>query len=332
MIRCCLLCLLLLSASRVLAQGVLTDPPVVGRPADFSNLVGKYEIKVSAEPTDVPVEQAILLRVEIIGTGPAKYEPNRKGLKLFPDSWEKDFYVQELRDEATRDNNRWTFVYRLKPKHTKIDAIDGIKLVYYDPTIPGNKKFVTKYPERIPLKIHPKPDLSREIELDVRTAPDSFYQYIDAKNVLDRSARLFTISGFQLAMLIALPPLICLLGALAWRRCFPSEAQRARLYRMGSAQRALAQRQAANTSVWQTMCDYLRERFDFSIVDPTPAEVALFLKRRGFARPLCDQVRTFFAACDAIRFTPSGPAEAQHLRQEVTRLILALEADPCAHG
>ena len=125
---CCLLGLLIVSVPSVFAQGGSIDPPIVGRPVDFSNLVGKYEIKVSAEPTEATIEQPIMLRVQIIGMGPVKYVPNRKHLKLFPDSWEKDFYVQELRDEATLDKNIWTFVYRLKPKHLKIDAIDGIKL------------------------------------------------------------------------------------------------------------------------------------------------------------------------------------------------------------
>ena len=332
MLRAC--CLLLLSASSISAQGGLVDPPVVGRPVDFSNLVGRYEIKVRADPTEVTIEQPILLRIEIIGAGPAKYEPNRRYLKLFPDLWEKDFYVQEMRDEhqSIRDKNTWSFVYRLKPKHLKINAMDGIKLVYYDPTIPGNKKFVTTYPERIALRIHPKPDQSNLIELDPRIAPDSFYQYVEAKNVLEGSMRPSAISTFQIVLLVSIPPLACLIGVIVWQRCFPDESQRARQHRTTSAQRALAHLQAGNGSVWEMMRRYLHERFDFSIPDPTPVDVALFLKRRGFAKPLCDQARKFFAACDALRFTSSELAESKQLKDEAVHLIEALEADPCARG
>src|SRR5271155_5188084 len=60
------------------AQPPSIDPPIVGRPDDFSNIVGKYDIQASAEPTDVRVEEPITLRIRIIGSGPEKYEPNRK--------------------------------------------------------------------------------------------------------------------------------------------------------------------------------------------------------------------------------------------------------------
>ena len=37
-------------ASAVGAQTAPIDPPIAGRPIDFSNIVGKYELKVSAAP------------------------------------------------------------------------------------------------------------------------------------------------------------------------------------------------------------------------------------------------------------------------------------------
>ena len=58
-----------------LAQSPIVDPPLAGRPPDFSNIVGKYQIRASAAPTEVAVEQPILLRVLVIGEGPPKYEP-----------------------------------------------------------------------------------------------------------------------------------------------------------------------------------------------------------------------------------------------------------------
>ena len=52
------------------------DPPLVNRPDAFSNVVGKYNLRVTAAPTDVRVEEPILLRVTITGDGAAKYEPH----------------------------------------------------------------------------------------------------------------------------------------------------------------------------------------------------------------------------------------------------------------
>ncbi len=178
-----LLFVILISAAPVIAQPPNIDPPLVGRPDGFSNIVGKYTIQVSAEPTDVHVEESITLRIRIIGSGPAKYEPDRKHLDLFP-NWDGDFYVQEMRDEhrVDRDQKTWLFVYRLKPKHDRVNAIDGIKLIYFDPAITGKHKFVTIPAEPIKITVKPKPsDPGPEKPIAV---PDSFFEHAPASEVL----------------------------------------------------------------------------------------------------------------------------------------------------
>ena len=53
-------------------------PPLTGRPAQFSDIVGSYTIAVTAAPTKVPVEEPITLRITIHGTGPSQYQPRHK--------------------------------------------------------------------------------------------------------------------------------------------------------------------------------------------------------------------------------------------------------------
>src|SRR5688500_18054613 len=107
------------------------EPPVRGRPPQFSQVVGTYSVQASAAPAEVPVEQPITLRVLIAGKGPEKYQPQRARLHLFPDDWEQDFYIEPAPDEdhALPAEGAWEFVYRLRPKHQRVTAIDGIKLV-----------------------------------------------------------------------------------------------------------------------------------------------------------------------------------------------------------
>src|SRR5579864_6942646 len=126
------------------------DPPLANRPAQFSNIVGAYRISAAAEPTEVAVEKPITLRVTIAGRGPAKYQPERKYLKIFSDSLSRSFYVEAApqEDRLRPDEGTWQFVYRLAPRHEKVSAIDGIKLVYYQP--PSGKtagRFQTAYAE-----------------------------------------------------------------------------------------------------------------------------------------------------------------------------------------
>jgi hypothetical protein len=312
--------LLLACGSSALAQ----NAPIAGRPVDYSNIEGKYDIKVSAAPTRVHVEEAVTLRVEIIGTGPKEFEPNRKYLKLFPESFENDFYKQELQTEhqVDRDKNIWLFVYQLKPKHAKVDAIPDLKLVFYDP---GTKRFVTRYADAIPLKVTPKPEPPGP-EVPISAVPSSFFTLTNTQD-LGRAGSSFALSGMQVVWLLILPPLLCVAGAWAWRHWFPDEFERARQYRLGSAARALAALQTSSANAQDAVCRYLQDRLDFPVVDPTPVEVFVFLKRRGIALPLCSQGRSFFQACDAARYsaTPATPQLAESAR----RLIRALEADPC---
>ena len=172
----------------LLAQRGPIDPPVVGRPVDFSNVGGKYAIQATAEPTEVHVEEPITLRIVITGEGPEEYQPRRAYLRLFP-AWDDDFYVQEVPEEhqANPDKKRWLFVYRLRPKHTKIDVIDGIKLVFYNPDKPGKVKFETSRAEPIAIVVKSRPEWSPEVLPP--SVPDSFYHWSDGvETQLSRAA------------------------------------------------------------------------------------------------------------------------------------------------
>ncbi len=313
-----------------IAQPPNIDPPIVGRPDGFSNIVGKYDIQASAEPTDVRVEEPITLRIRITGSGPEKYEPDRKHLQLFS-GWDENFYVQEMRDEhqIERDKRTWLFVYRLKPKHAKLNAIDGIKLVYYDPSIAGKKKFVTRFVE--PIKITVKPKRADPGPVTVLAAPESFYEHAASADVLTGTVSPFALSGGALAAVLLAVPCVCLIGAFAWRRLFPDKRGLKERRRSQAAERALADLRAGSGSPWAVVCRYLRQRLDFAARDATPREVARFLKRRGFALERCAQGQAFLQACDAVRYTGGVAPDGKSLADEAATLIQTLEADPCVH-
>jgi hypothetical protein len=326
---------LFLAASTACAQPLVIDP--AHRPDDFSNIVGKYSIKASAEPTEVHVEEAITLRIEITGEGPAKYEPKFKDLRLFPDSRKNDFYIQELPDqrEVLRDTKTWVFVYRFKPKNVKVKEIGDLCLCYYDPQFPDKIKYVTKFAEPpIPIKVTPKPNTlgDKVIPPDVNSAPASFYHQADSSRVLAPPRLFFPISNIARASYLVLLPLVCLVGALAWRHWFPDDARRTRRHRDQSAARAIAHLRANDAPAWDVVRDYLRERFDFPATDATPTEVAAFLKRRGFAKAVGEQALAFLQTCDALRFNASPDLAQRPLAEDAVRLIEAMEADPCARG
>ena len=328
-LRAQMIVLALTLASTVLAQDLSIDPPVADRPEDFSNIVGKYTIKATAKPTEVHVEEPITVHIYITGEGPAKYEPQRRHLRLLP-AFDDDFYVQPIPDEdkVMREQKTWLFVYRLRPKHAKIEAIEGIKLVYFDPSRGGlpKKKFVSAFVDGIPIKVTPKPETAPNVSVDGLAFPDSFYR-VESAGVLNCAAAPFSLSGLAAMLFLGGVPVTCLVGALVWRRCVPDSQQVHARQRDAAALRALGRLENGEPA-GQVVCQYLRERLDFPLDEPTPMEIAAFLDRRGCTKELCRQVHSFFQAGDAMRFGSGATSKRQD--EEVQRLIQALEGDPCA--
>lgn len=310
----------LLLPAAALAQ---TDPPAAGRPVDFSGIVGQYTIEATAAPTTVHVEDPILLRVRISGRGPEKYQPRREALRLFPADWDDDFYVEPVPAEDRRDDGAgsWEFAYRLRPKHDRIEAIRGLKLVYYDPM---RRRYQSAYPEAdMPLSVKPRPALRTDWDVAIHPAPASFYTLppIDA-GVTAAEPQLPAIWWLVLVALV--PPAACLLGYHLVRHWSRSEAGA----RSPAAQHAFKELDAGSAA-WLVVKDYLQARLGYPGAEVTPGDAAAFLKRRGLARPVCDQARMFFQACDAARFTPLANGATGALHSQALSLIRAVESDRC---
>jgi hypothetical protein len=308
------------------AQRPNIEPPVEGRPVDFSNIVGAYSIRASAAPVDVDVGAPITLTVRITGAGPAKYEPRRQNLHVLPD-WSNDFYVEPVPDEDRVDKQKksWSFVYRLRPKHVQVSAIDDIKLVYFDPAA---QKYATRFVDPIEnISVKPKRDVAGDIAARIE-APASFWN-TDQSIDLRQTDSSFVPSAFLMTLVLVLPPLACFVIFVAWRHYFPdADHERIRVRRQAAA-RALAALQLKGDFAWLVLRQYLEDRFDFGIDDPTPEDAAHFLKRRGFARECSARVAAFLQRCDSVRFA-QGSLDAKSLTDEAARLIDMLEADPCA--
>src|SRR4051812_4520755 len=180
MVRCSLFIAVWLATGPVpVAAQPTSAPPLAGRPAQFSNVVGRYSVSAAASPAEVRVEEPVTLRAPTRGSGPADSRPSRKHLKLFPERWASDFYVEPVpaEDRALPEQNTWEFVWRLRPQHRKVPAIDGIKLVYYEPGQSGAGKYQTDYAEPIALIVTaPRPAALAPDNVPVRMLPASFYE------------------------------------------------------------------------------------------------------------------------------------------------------------
>src|SRR4051794_26854480 len=91
------------------------DPPVARRPANFSQLTGRFNMAAIVEPTQAIVEDTITLRVVIKGDVIRGEPPTRPHLRIFPSDFTESFYVEALsaRDNANPSEKTWEFFWRL---------------------------------------------------------------------------------------------------------------------------------------------------------------------------------------------------------------------------
>ncbi len=348
-----------------LKAGGEDEPPVAGRPVNYSEIVGQYRIAASASPTAVSVEDPITLTVRIQGTGPSKFQPARDKLRIFPAEFQNDFYLEPLKEKDRQVKDTWEFAYRLRPKHEDVKFIPGLKLVYYHP---ARKKYQSSFADAIAITVKPRaevkppPDVAKAVK-----PPDRFFELITGPEVLERWEPSWLARPVPLLVMALLPPLLCGLYYGWWRWRSPDARRLVRDHRSRAARQALDSLHNVDgdaTRVVVVMLDYLRRRLDLPGAEPTPSEVARHLRRIGVSRELQKRFATLFAACDERRFSlasapqslasggrkppedgapspgpvpqganaprsPEDYALRSPLAADAVHLIHALEAEPC---
>ncbi len=309
--------------------------PLIGRPTDlpFSEGCGSFTVSARAEPTTVQVGQVVTLTVIVEADSPVRHPPERIDLAQVPDIAER-FYIEapDGDDAPSADGSRWEFVYRLKPRRPDVAEIPGVPFAFFNPSIrPENKAFQVKYTDAIPLQVTSAPLMPTK----PRAVAEVFLQTHGGPALLARQTPWTPPGPLVLALLLGVPPLGCAAWYVVWRRLNSdtgrqkqrrrSRAARQALTRLEQAERAAVERRALLTAA--AVADYLRERVDLTIAEPTPREAGTLLRRAGCAVEVVDQTVGFLQTCDAARFWPPVAADGARLPELARALILALDAD-----
>jgi hypothetical protein len=310
------------------------DIPVVGRPSDlpFSEASGRFEVSTRATPTTVEEESPLTFTITVRATRDTRRPPQRLDLRQLP-VFEEQFHVEDVNEEANRPDDRtWEFVYRLKPRRLDVSEIPGLPFVYFDPyLLTASKGFQVVYTDAIPLRVLPR----ESVQVPV-SAPDSAFVLDTSSDLLDRQT-VWTPPGLAMSLVLLLtPPIVCAGWYLCWRRMYPDVARLARQRRSRAAREALRLLEAARRLDAEScadraaalVADYLRERLELAIAEPTPREIALLFEQRNGSPGLTEQAVRFFEACDGVRFRPAT-LEASDLPELATKFILAVEEETC---
>lgn len=320
-------------AAGVRAADAPDDVPVVGRPVDlpFSEASGWFTIRASAAPTTLVAESPLTFTVVVQAVRPTRRPPQRLDLRQLSDFAER-FYIEDVGEDATRPNDHsWEFTYRLKPRSSEVRAIPSLPFVYFNPyLLTANKGFQVLYTDPIPLHVLPPETVQVPVQ-----GPESAFLTTTGPEVLERWTP-WTPPGLAMILTLLLtPPLGCIVWYLVWQRLYPDAA------RLASQRRGRAARQALNAlyasrrldaearaaRMVSIVANYLQQRLDLTIAEPTPREIAVLFGKHGFSPGLTDRAVHFFELCDHVRFLPPSASPFVDLYDAAVRLILAVESE-----
>ena len=283
--------------------------PEQGRPAEFSGLVGRFEIAARATPLEVKVGDPMELSVTITGSGDLRH-------LLAPDLT-RTSSLGEFRVSAdsppTLAAEQATIRHTLRALHHAVAEIPAVRISVFDA---DSGRYVELASEPIPITVHP----TREVTLlDVEGAAANgtpsgpvasrregiAHNYAGPMLLVDQrfDPRAWVASPGGLLALFAAPLLLAGLHvALALRRF------RQRPRRPGAAlanlRRAVAAAgsDAAAPVLLAALRTYLTDSLQTGQALHGFADVAGTLRERGVGEPALEELRLLFAALEAARY------------------------------
>jgi hypothetical protein len=316
--------------------------PLVGRPADvpFSEASASFfkagdgdfrmpfEVTPSITPKRVRAGEPLRYVVTIRALGKVHHPPARFDLRLVP-AFDREFHIEDITEDKKEriDAATWRWAFLLKPRDSDVRTVPGLPFAYYNPDLqPPDKGFQVLWTDPTAIEV---------AEPERPPVPVSGAGFIlrlaEGPTVLAGPRGWPAPGPWLIALTWAVPPALGAAWYFYWRGRYPDAARLARRRRSRAARRALRALNGADAApprrrgeqVAHAVASYLRERFDLSTEEPTPAEGRELLLARRLPGELAGCGADLLAGCDAARF---GADEiANDLPQEARAFILAVE-------
>jgi hypothetical protein len=325
--------------ARADARAVQVQPlPEIGRPDDFSGLVGAYEVSAVAGPTEVSVGEPITLSVSISGPDPIERVP-APDLSRDP-AFSDRFRFSTEAPEVGITPGTMTVVQTIRARDDSVTEIPPVELPYFD-TGTGSYRVARSDPIR--LEVRPTRTVTAADALggDGEVAVDE----LEAQQG-GIAANVVTVDALEPArvglMANLLRPLWIIVGAgpmLAYitagtvvivrrRRLRDPEGRRSRLA-LSRARRALrrvrgSDDEASAAAVSTIVRTFIADRAGRHAAGITTDECLAVLAELGIES--VDAVGTLLRNCDAARFAGADATGTAELKREAIRLMRDVDA------
>lgn len=298
--------------------------PREGRPADFSGLIGPFQVEAEATPVDVSVGDPITLTVRVEGP---RYLDNvaLPPLQNQP-ALARDFRIPEERATGVIRGRTKVFTQTLRATHSGVAQIPPIEVPYFDPQA-GSYKIARSEP--IPLTVEGNRIITAQdaegrdagavtkTELEAREEGIA-HNYDGADALINQGGSLAVWLGSPVGvMLLVLPPLGygALWGFLvmAQRRGRDLTGRRAkRAYRDFTKSLSRLEEQPSggdmHSGLLEALRGYLGAKLDLPPGALTFADLRSELERRGAGEETLAELRRLFEHCEAGRYAGGGHA------------------------
>lgn len=308
--------------------------PQEGRPANFTGLIGSYQIAASASTVDVNVGDPITLTIGVGSSGAVLRDP-RIDLAGAP-GFAGRFRVTEMRTEPKRQGNQLIYEQIIRPLDDSVTEIPAIELPYFD-TETGAYAIARTRP--IPLRVRPTRivtagdaegsgagPLGSEVEDADGGIAHNFSaaeSLVDQRFVLTDAIR----SPLWLATIAAPPALyFAALLTLAVRRRGETDASSRRRRRaLATAKRRLHEHAASSAGdrAGAALRQFLADRFDRPAAGLTTADCVELV--RPIDASLAQRVQDLLEHCDALRYGGAGGHTDRDPQAEALALLIELD-------
>lgn len=287
--------------------------PREGQPANFSGLVGAFELDVSAEPAVVEARQPVNLRIEARGLAfPYLLELPPLGDQA---ALGYSFDIPDDRARPKIEGSSAIFARTIYPLRETVAAVPALEFSYFDPV---EKNYGVARSEAIPITVtradafaisEAQTSDGSKITTEVLVAEGGiFHNRVGQQLLAPRDLGSWMHSAIFWAVALLAPPLI-FLGF--WRfsqdvrdtRRDPEAARRSRAFRR--FQRALRGLNPSHGAgeLSKAVRRYVQERFDIAGVSAGEAELRRLLKRCEVDESEAEDLASLIAAADAVEFS-----------------------------
>jgi hypothetical protein len=312
--------------------------PQEGKPADFSGLVGNFDISAYVDKQAVKTNEAISLNIKISGRGNVKMIPAPK-VELPPDFEKYEPKVSENIDRTeTSISGFKNYEYVLIPRHPGLQEIKPVMFSYFD--VAAQKYKLLRTPEII-VNVEKGSDefmtvtsgLSKE-EVKLLGKDIRFIQLSDVQ--FDRIGSFFYKKFYFL--LIVLLPILAVAYSLGYRRHLDKlsgnvayarsrKANQMAMKRLHKAKKLLSEKtqKAFYAEISNSLMGFLGDKFNIAAAGIITDEVEELMRMHGVDEQVIKQYLSCLQVCDYQRFAPST-AKLEAMQQFFDRATLAIVA------